>query len=130
METIHSRATIQMRRILEYITFSEGHPSADDIYWEVRKNLPKISLGTVYRNLEKLVNEGKVRRFVSGENKFRFDLVYKDHQHIRCLKCDMVVDVWNVSTKDILKKIGEKTDFKISEMNMEITGICPKCRGK
>ena len=86
------RMTPQRRVILEELRRVNDHPAADEIYHRVRKRLPKISLGTVYRNLEVLCELGEIQRLeLSGSTK-RYDGVPNKHYHIRCVECGRVDD--------------------------------------
>ena len=86
------RSTNQRQVILEEIKKSNSHPTADDIYESVRKRLPKISLGTIYRNIEILYENGLIEKIGPVSNQMRYDGITKNHYHIRCIRCGRVVD--------------------------------------
>ncbi|MBW2321808.1 MAG: transcriptional repressor [Deltaproteobacteria bacterium] len=84
--------TKQRQVILEELRQLKTHPSADEIYKVVRRRLPRISLGTVYRNLEVLAKMGEIQKLeLSGSIK-RYDWNTNKHYHIRCVRCDRVDD--------------------------------------
>ena len=121
------RMTRQRQVILEELRKVNTHPSADEIYEMVRKRLPRISLGTVYRNLEILCENGEIQKLEHGCSLKRFDGVAEDHYHIRCLGCDRVADAPPGSEVLISYKFKENTDFKITGYQLEFVGICPAC---
>jgi len=121
------RMTRQRQVILEELRKVNTHPSADKIYEMVRKRLPRISLGTVYRNLEILSASGEIQKIELGCTSKRFDGIADNHYHIRCLHCDRVVDApadFDVAVNHDLKSA---TDFKIIGHRLEFIGICPDC---
>jgi Fe2+ or Zn2+ uptake regulation protein len=121
------RNTLQRRVILEELRKLYTHPSADELYEIARKNLPHISLGTVYRNLEILSAMGEIQKLEYGGLVKRFDGNHSDHYHIRCIRCDKIVDAPLGATKTIENKLKKQTDFKILGHRIEFFGICPEC---
>jgi len=121
------RMTRQRRVILEELRKVNTHPSADEIYEMVRKQLPRISLGTVYRNLEILSESGEIQKIQFGCSQKRFDGVAEDHYHIRCLDCGRLMDAPPGSDVRISYKLNENTDIKIMGYKLEFIGICPAC---
>ncbi len=86
------RMTPQRKTILEVLQQSNAHPSADEIYDLVRKRLPNVSLGTIYRNLELLSGSGAIQKLELGGTIKRYDWNPKKHYHIRCTRCGRVDD--------------------------------------
>jgi Fur family ferric uptake transcriptional regulator len=119
--------TRQRKLILQELHETESHPTADEIYERVRRKLPRISLGTVYRNLQTLAEDGAIRTFSDG-SRTRYDGTLHDHHHVRCLSCGRVGDVpvgaaprcpdQNNDSNGKYRIIGYKIDF---------VGICPDC---
>ena len=120
--------TPQRKIILEELSKLKTHPSADQVYELVRKRLPKVSLGTIYRNLEYLSKEGIIQKLGSGSAQKRFDYDENQHYHIRCIKCDRIDDIELPINKELEKSIINATDFKIINHNLEFLGICPDCK--
>lgn len=124
------RQTKQRKVILDVLSGHKDHPGADIIYEEVRKVLPKISLGTVYRNLEMLSESGIILKIENGTQK-RFDPTPYPHPHFRCVKCgaveDLPFEVGEIIAADELKDWAGNR--KISTMNLEYTGLCARCNG-
>ena len=121
------RMTKQRRVILEEIRRYNNHPAADEIYERVRKRLPRISLGTVYRNLDVLCELGEIQRLeLSGAMK-RYDGIPKKHYHIRCVGCDRVDDAPIAPLNTLEDDLYGTTVFDIIGHNLEFTGLCPRC---
>jgi Fe2+ or Zn2+ uptake regulation protein len=119
--------TRQRQVILEELRKVNTHPRADEIYEIVRKRLPRISLGTVYRNLEIFSECGEIQKLELGCSLNRFDGVAQDHYHIRCLDCDRVIDSPPGFDVCITHEPAENTDFKIIGHKLVFIGICPAC---
>jgi len=121
------RMTRQRRVILEEIRKYNNHPAADEIYERVRKQLPRISLGTVYRNLEVLCEMGEIQRLeLSGAVK-RYDCIVNKHYHIRCVGCGRVDDAPIAPLNELEDDLYGTTVFEIIGHNLEFTGLCPQC---
>ena len=124
------RMTRQRQVILEEIRKEKKHASADEIYEMVRKRLPRISLGTVYRNLEILSELGEIRKLELGGDIKRFDWDPSKHYHIRCVRCNRVDDAPIAPMNQLEDELYEATVFEIIGHNLEFTGLCPECSKK
>ena len=120
------RNTRQKNLILEIINNSYTHPSASDVYEECKKTIPDISLGTVYRNLNLLVDLGQIKRIKMPDNIDRFDRAHDDHAHFICLHCGKIIDVKQKFLEDEII-IGEN---KVLDYEINFRGICKKCLKK
>ena len=121
------RLTNQRRIIMEQLRSVTSHPTEDEIYGMVREKMPRISLGTVYRNLEVLSSLGLVRKLENAAGQKRFDGDMSPHHHIRCEICGKVGDIFDApDISGIEQKLG--TDFQITGYTLEFTGICPDCQ--
>ena len=123
------RMTHQRQVILDEIRKVNTHPTADEVYELVRKRLPRISLGTVYRNLESLSARGLIQRIGPASQQMRFDGVTKDHYHLRCVSCGRVEDAPMISVGDLEDAVRNQSDYSITGHRLEFLGICPECRG-
>jgi Fe2+ or Zn2+ uptake regulation protein len=124
------RMTRQRKIILEELQKVNTHPSADEVYEMVRLRLPRISLGTVYRNLEILSELGEIQKLqLSGDLK-RFDWNTNKHYHIRCVQCNRVDDAPIAPLNQIEDDLYESTVFEIIGHNLEFVGLCPECSKK
>lgn len=124
------RMTRQRRVILEELRATNQHPSADDLYGRVREKLPRISLGTVYRNLEILTELGEIQTIALAGNLKRFDGVARNHYHMRCLNCGNLVDAPLEVIDSLERALQEKTEFRVLGHHLEFTGICPACQAR
>ncbi len=121
------RLTNQRKIILEELRAVTTHPTADEVYGLVRRRMPRISLGTVYRNLEVLSALGLVRKLENAAGQKRFDGDVSPHHHVRCDICGKVGDIFDaVDTSGIEHDLH--TDFQITGHTLEFTGICPDCQ--
>ena len=83
----------QREVIKEYLASTKEHPTADTVYLHVRKTFPKISLGTVYRNLNLLADTGEALKITTPDGGVRFDATTTPHYHVLCCKCGCVQDL-------------------------------------
>lgn len=130
-QVLHKERNLRMTRqrmvILEELREHNNHPSADELYDRVRSRLPRISLGTVYRNLEVLCDLEEIQKLeLSGSIK-RYDGHPKKHYHIRCLNCGKVDDAPIAPLNKIEDELYGATVFEIISHNLEFTGYCPDC---
>ncbi len=120
------RLTEQRKVILEELKKLDTHPTADEIYFIVKKILPKISIATVYRNLEALSAAGYILTLKTAGNQKRFDGNMREHTHVRCIKCSKIHDIeGKIKLPQNYKNL--KTDFDIIGYNIDLYGICPNC---
>jgi Fur family ferric uptake transcriptional regulator len=122
------RNTRQRKVILEELRRLEVHPTASELHAVVQRRLPRVSLGTVYRNLELLVQQGLVRKLVGHGERARFDGDPDRHLHVRCLACGHIGDVPGV----VAELTGEWPEsaggFEILGLRAELTGLCAECK--
>ena len=124
------RTTRQRMVILEELRSRNDHPSADELYARVRRRLPRISLGTVYRNLEVLSQMGEIQKLELSGSLKRYDGVSSRHYHIRCIQCNRVDDAPIAPLNQIEDELYGTTVFEIIGHNLEFTGLCPQCTKK
>jgi Fe2+ or Zn2+ uptake regulation protein len=122
------RMTRQRQVIMEELRATDQHPSADDLHGRVKQKLPRISLGTVYRNLEILTELGEIQTIALAGNLKRFDGIPQNHYHMRCVHCDRLVDAPMEVIDSLERALQEKTEFRILDHQLEFTGICPDCQ--
>jgi len=122
------RKTKQKEAILEVLRGTNSHPTADWIYNEVRKEIPNISLGTVYRNLRLLCESGEISELDLCGTLARFDARQDNHYHFRCEKCGLVFDVDLPVDAEIDRRAEQKTGFEVSYHRLEFRGVCGSCQ--
>ena len=121
------RLTTQRQIILEELGKVTSHPTANEVYDMVRKRLPRIGLGTVYRNLELMADNGIILKLEVGGTQKRFDATVDPHYHIRCLSCGKVNDIEIPVMKDIDKTAAELSHYQVLGHHIEFSGICSEC---
>jgi len=122
------RNSLQRQVILEELQREKSHPSAQEIFERVRHRLPKISLGTVYRNLEQLAAQGMIQKIEAAGGQRRFDGELSEHYHVRCLYCGRVDDAPLPLLSRLNQAFGKMSEYTILGHRLEFVGICPRCR--
>ncbi len=117
------RASIQRDVILEIINESVDHLNADEIYKYAKEKIDNISLGTIYRNINQLVQSNKILRIKTNEGLDRFDNLNVKHHHFICDKCHKIVDVFD--------KVNLNVDIidgnVVNDYEIKLKGICSDC---
>ena len=123
------RITPQRLAILEVLASSEGHPSADEIFRQLRGRYPTMSPATVYKTLAVLKAKGEVLELEFSEQANRYDgRKPYPHPHVICTECGLVVDPSFLGLEEITNRVMAETGFKISNHRLDIFGLCPSCR--
>ncbi|MBK3332670.1 transcriptional repressor [Persephonella atlantica] len=122
------RNTQQRKVILDILRSTDIHPTADWIYERARQYIPNISLGTVYRNLKILRDEGLILELSDGKQS-RFDGRIDEHFHFKCSNCNSIYDVDTEEAVRINEEILQKEGYQVHSYDITFTGICPKCNG-
>lgn len=120
--------TIQKRIILEEIRKLKSHPTADELFQIVRNRIPRISLGTIYRNLDFLYKSGLINKLDWGGAENRFDPDLNRHYHIRCQNCHRVDDIFGLPDNIRMDKVSEISQYRVTGHTLEFRGLCPECR--
>jgi Fur family ferric uptake transcriptional regulator len=123
------KMTKQRKVIVEELKKLKTHPTATSLYELVRKRLPKISLGTVYRNLDLLAGAGIIQKLETAGTQKRFDGTVENHYHVRCVQCGQVDDIPLPLFGEIEELLSGLSDYKILSHRLEFQGICPSCQG-
>ena len=121
------RNTRQRKVVLEELRKLPFHPTAVELYEIARSRMPKISLGTVYRNLEFLAQNGLIQKLEIGREEARFDGNPDRHYHVRCVGCGRVDDVCDLAADPVSGKVRSVHGYEILSFRLEFTGICPEC---
>ncbi len=124
------RLTTQRQIILEELSKVKTHPTASEVYDMVRKRLPRIGLGTVYRNLELMAENGMIVKLEVGGTQKRFDATTDAHYHIRCSCCGKVDDIDIPVIESLVDAATVHSSYQILGHHIEFTGICSDCRTK
>lgn len=111
-------------KVLEFLNDKRIHPTVDQIYTELHKDLPTLSKTTVYNSLNALIDAGLVKVITIEDNETRYDIVTDNHGHFKCESCgkiyDFEINLGNFKSKDL-------DNFKINNKDIYFKGICPDC---
>ncbi|KKM12296.1 Fur family transcriptional regulator [Clostridiales bacterium PH28_bin88] len=124
------RMTRQKKVILGILRGTKNHPTADWVYEQARKELPEISLGTVYRNLNVLRDAGEIMELNYGSTFSRFDGNPLNHYHFVCEGCGQVTDLELPVMDKLEQDVARITGLQVFHHRLEFYGLCPKCKGK
>ncbi len=122
-----TRQTVQKQEIFDYLRSVKTHPSADIVFEAVKKKIPTISFGTVYRNLKQMTAQGVIKELCFDRECSRYDAEQTDHQHFVCLKCGRVYDDFGRYTA-LRQGLSRNGKFKIVDVDITVRGYCPKCK--
>ncbi len=122
------RFSPQRQAVLEAVSGTFTHPTADWIYDEVRKTFPRISLGTVYRNLGELKEEGLIVGFTDSSGVERYDGTVCSHLHFQCTECGKLLDVPEITLDTKENKVSESLGAEVSGAVFLYLGKCAECK--
>ena len=131
MKSIHTvsttRVTTQQQAIFQALKKSKQHITAEQMYQQVRKTLPRISLATIYRNLETLVERNMAAK-VTISGAAHFEINTRPHYHVICLGCGRIEDLESIPASDIEEFFSRFTNFKLTGHQLLLSGLCPVCQ--
>ena len=122
------KMTPQRLAILKYLEGNRNHPSAEDIYNEIRQMYPMISFATVYKTIEVLKRRGNLLELTIDAERRRYDPETRHHHHLICVQCKKIVDIYSQFAIDVPEE--EKESFEMVGNHIEFYGICPECKRK
>lgn len=128
---MEKRNTKQKEIILDILSKKENmfHPTAQDLVKLVLNANPTIGQATVYRNINKLVDEGILLKIPTNNN-FRYDINTHTHAHLTCKACGEVIDLFDGDYLNVIKKLEKEYKVKIDDTNLIFNGLCEECNGK
>ncbi len=131
-EPVKTRKTKQRAEILRALIEAGCHPTAEELCELVRKELPHLSLATVYRNLEVLAAEGSIIRLKTPTPQWRFDANPVAHAHVTCRLCGKVDDIRGRSRESLVDVYWDEidSDFTVEKVSVDFFGVCSGCRRK
>lgn len=128
------RNTKQKDMILQAVMRHNQHPTADDIYQELKAKYPKLSLATVYRNLNQYADMGYLGRISIDGEPVHFDTHAHRHLHAICSECGRIIDIQDEALNRLLAErlsaIEGMEDFKLDNIDVKYIGCCPSCQAK
>lgn len=124
------RYSRQREALLEVLRSTKSHPSAYWIYEELKKDFPKISLGTVYRNLSQLTENGDILKLDISSDIERYDGYTENHSHFVCKCCSDILDIELPDADNLCNSIAMQTGCDIDSHSLTFYGLCNKCKNK
>lgn len=120
--------TAQRTAVFDYLSRVEHHPTAEDVFLAVKPELPKISLATVYKNLEALVACGAAAKLTYGDGAARYDIRTDHHFHSRCLGCGRISDLEALGGEELARLVKAPAGFQVADYRVEVIGYCRNCK--
>jgi Fur family peroxide stress response transcriptional regulator len=130
MEALGTKRSRQREKIFQVLKRTTSHPTAEWVYERVREQIPRISLGTVYRNLHILKEQGKIRELDFGEGLRRYDAMVEPHYHFVCEECGAVYDLDVPPQEDLNARVQGAVTGHIRTHRLDFYGICRECLNK
>lgn len=125
-----TRETRQRALVYAIVASTESHPTADWVYARAREAMPRVSLGTVYRNLQRLAAAGRIRAIDAWGKTTRWDADLSAHHHFVCVSCGSIRDVPKPEGEDARFAASLRLPgFTITGHRVELQGLCPSCAG-
>lgn len=121
------RNTAQRNKVLEVLKSTTSHPTASWVYDRVRNEIPNVSLGTVYRNLNVLVMQGDAQKISCGEAEDRYDANTQPHIHYYCTNCGCVSDINDMRAFEQLSALVSDIDADVNTYSLICYGKCKHC---
>jgi Fur family peroxide stress response transcriptional regulator len=127
MEKKVERHSRQRELILRILKGTAIHPTAEWLYFQAKRKMPRLSLGTVYRNLNHLSQNGAIKKYSFGTPFEHFDGNISPHQHFVCEGCGRIYDLCLDLEKELKAKAKKVRGFKVEKVEVEFHGVCPGC---
>ena len=119
------RFSQQRERIYQAVLESRAHPTAEMVYQQLKPEMPRLSLGTVYRNLQQMAREGRLAELDGPVA--RFDAVTRPHTHFHCRSCGALLDLESVPYDEALDRTAAARGYQVAGHSLIFTGACPRC---
>lgn len=123
------RMTSQRQTVYDILSREAWHPTVDDIFFEAKKSLPKISQATIYRNLEGLIQDGLATKITTLNGPSRFEKAKTPHAHFECNKCGTIDDIF-IDTKCIKSIMNDRAleNYLTETVIVKVHGLCKSCK--
>ena len=122
------RMTRQRRVILDELKSMKTHPTADELFHNVRRRIPNISLATIYRNLKQMAQAGIINEMRTTGSQRRYEGKADNHYHLMCVNCGRVDDAPVPPDQHLQEAVDRTTGYTIIAHRIQFLGICPRCR--
>ncbi len=120
-------ATHQRQVIFEAVMALDGHPSPEAIFEEVRRKIPSISLGTVYKNIRTFLDSGIFREVSVHHGLLRVEANHRPHHHFVCTHCKSILDLPEDEFGRVELRHKLPRGFQVQKFVVDVVGLCPKC---
>ena len=130
MQGLGTKRSRQREKIYEILKCTTSHPTAEWVHEQVREQIPRVSLGTIYRNLHILTAQGKIRELDFGEGIHRYDSTVNPHYHFVCERCGIVRDLPVAPQNDIHDRVKDVVPGAIKSHRLDFFGVCSDCLAK
>jgi Fur family ferric uptake transcriptional regulator len=127
-ETSDRRTTRQRALVLDIVERAKTHPTAEEVFRLARRKIQTVSLGTIYRNLHLLAEEGKIREVQFQGDVIRYDGMLTPHEHFYCRSCGAVEDLTSGLAADAVDSVAAQLGVTIERYALDYYGLCKKCK--
>lgn len=127
-EVVFIRNTKQKELIMQILSNDKSHPSIKDIYKKVRVIDERIGQATVYRNINQLVNMGKIKKISINGDCFHYDSNLNNHCHFVCKSCNQIIDIFDEELYECIKNVSQNHHVTVEEYEVIFRGYCEKCK--
>ena len=130
MQGIQQRYSHRRDQIFQWVCDHNVHPTAAMVYSGLSSDNPQLSLATVYRNLNQLSQEGRLRKIPMPDGSDRFDGNLSPHVHVCCRCCGRIVDVTLPRDQRLEELLEGSTGYRVDPMELVFSGVCPSCQNQ
>lgn len=123
---MNRRNTKQKQVILDYLKSDKNHPTIQEIHTKIQNNNSKVGIATVYRNINKLVDEKQINKLQIGDVS-HYDGNVTPHDHFICKNCGKIIDLFDNNYDSLIKDVENKHQLKIEQLSILYEGICEEC---
>ena len=123
----HSLKVTPQRLGILSLMENSGHISVEDLFSEIRKTFPSISLATLYKNMTMMINAELVKEVTIPNLKSKYEIIKEEHAHLLCEKCGNFTDI-KLNMAEVLKTASAESHYKMHDVNLVLSGVCPECQ--
>ena len=122
----HNLKATPQRLEIVHVLSNNGHMNINDLYTNIQMKFPSISLATIYKNINIMLEKGFLLEVKLSDQKNVFELVKSEHSHVTCTRCNIVMDI-DLDVQDILSKAQKASHYNLSSNSLIFNGVCPRC---
>lgn len=119
--------TRQRKSVYEVVRNATDHPTAADVMERLREDGHRLAYATVYNSLRYLTETGVIQELKIGHGAARYDARLEAHQHVVCVRCGRIDEVFEIQPSDYLSAIEQETGYRVESLDVLAKGICPDC---